>query len=1344
MAGGISKAEEMLESSGRNLYSLGSRITIGLSAPLAGAVGMLGKLAMDFDQAMTESLAIMDGVNSEMRLKMEDQAKIISTTTKFTAAEAAKAYYDLASSGLTAEQSLEALPVAATFAQASMMDLSKATESLSAIQAAMGLKSADAAENMRGMARVSDVLVEVNNRALGKTEDFTAALVRSGGSLKLYNKSIEEGAAVLGAYADKGVKGSTAGQQLYMVLRDLSSAAVKFPERFEKAGIAVFDAAGKMRNMADISDDMTKKLGPMSDAGKRAEIQFLGLTSRSQNALLPLLGMGDRIRELQTALEGAGGSAEKVAEKQMQSLQNQVHVATEKFKNMGIALADQFMPIIIDTLIPLIEKLANYLSGWIKWLDGVDDGWKRVIVAVGGALIVLGPLVMMLGSIFSAASVLLTPLRMLTGLLGSMGAMGVTPGAGLISLLSNPYVLGGAAVILGLALAWKKWKDTFYDSSQGKTGQLLEGAQDASGHMLYTLKQANEELGKIQGKMSSGMPAGMSITIGGHPFGAGADVGAGGPTPQPDVKPTKTPAREQNLLDRISGKQTLADAEDWARAIENLGGVWNIAEGDLKSAYKVFEDATDRLEKNGLGASKTAGYYRELRQQILYTDDAYNEMFKTLGKIEAGGALKDLTSSNLPGYVSGAGIIDEKVFERMSSLEAGGGSKAIGPGMFGGTFIAAADLRKQSDEMIKSSSFWGKQMDVITHNFGQMASEMGKLGRSMGGAFGEFLMNVAEFSQEMQLAGQGGKGMKTGASLFGKGGATNMLSGGMQMAQGALEGYAAFQGATNSGNMGMNVLGGAATGAQMGMQMAGPWGAAVGAAVGIVAAVIKGKPEWARAADDIGRDMGVHISDALGQAIADTEKKEGVGRVEATLMHLNEIIKEAGGLNEKNLATFTGKLRDAFSGVETGALSAAQATKILDDNFEDFVKASTDGYGFIGDSLKEIITLNDKFGTDSKKIGEFLKASGVAALEGFMTVADVMLEPFATLHDQLEKDHAAIDKLEEDGKKGSEEWSKAVKTFNDDITKQAALTGDAKQTLDDLGIQAVSTFAAAVAAGTPWGEALKNAAPMLAGLRQAYSDMGINIDDVALKQLLFEADFLDKNPKLISGVQGLGAQIVNLTNMNLLNADSLAAMERTGFAMFKKIEAASIEMGGTSEDALSLMQDFLHKAEKAAKDLGVPLDDNTLALIDQSKELGIWSDKGGTATDKLIAGMSTLVDKVSTLIDKLSGVTQGINDIPKEVNVGVHYREDHEDVTPGGGGREREMAVGGIAYGRTHALIGEGPEPEVVAPLSRLRDILRLNTGSNVVYAVLNVDGREIARTVVEYTPQVLRESGLL
>ncbi len=345
-------------------------------AAIVGLGVVAVKAFAGFDDAMTKSLAIMGDVSDEMRDRMETAARDVAKATLFSAEQAAESYFFLASAGLDAAQSIEALPKVAAFAQAGNFDMALATDLLTDAQSALGLSVDDTAENLENMTLVSDVLVKANTLANATVQQFSESLTnKAGPALRAVNKPIAEGVAVLAVFADQGIKGAQAGTQLAIVLRDLQTKAIKNADEFAALGISVFDSEGNMRNMADIVGDLEVGLDGMSDAQAKATLLQLGFSDKSISSLQALLGQSEAIREYQTELEKMGGITDEVANKQLESFTAQMSLLKSAVMDVLITLGGM--------LVPLLLKLGKFLSGKVlpaveKFIKGFRGGFKNM------------------------------------------------------------------------------------------------------------------------------------------------------------------------------------------------------------------------------------------------------------------------------------------------------------------------------------------------------------------------------------------------------------------------------------------------------------------------------------------------------------------------------------------------------------------------------------------------------------------------------------------------------------------------------------------------------------------------------------------------------------------------------------------------------------------------------------------------------------------------------------------------------------------------------------------------------------------------------------------------------
>jgi TP901 family phage tail tape measure protein len=343
-----------------------------VGAGVAVFAGLAVKSFASFDDAMTQSTAIMGNLSDDMKNKMSDAAREMARTTTFSATEAAKSFYFLASAGLDAESSIMALPKVAKFAQAGMFDMALATDLLTDAQSALGLTIRnDAVANMNNMVRVSDVLVKANTLANASVEQFSSALTnKAGAAMKAVGMDIEEGVAVLAAFADQGIKSEESGTQFGIVLRDLQTKALANTEQFAKYGVTVFDSSGELRNMADIIADVEGALEGQSDATKKQTLLEMGFSDKSVASMMALIGTSESIRLYEEQLRLASGTTEEIAAKQLTSLSAQLKIAKNNLNDVAITIGEK--------LAPFVRAMAIIFQNFGKIVgeEGVGAGLK--------------------------------------------------------------------------------------------------------------------------------------------------------------------------------------------------------------------------------------------------------------------------------------------------------------------------------------------------------------------------------------------------------------------------------------------------------------------------------------------------------------------------------------------------------------------------------------------------------------------------------------------------------------------------------------------------------------------------------------------------------------------------------------------------------------------------------------------------------------------------------------------------------------------------------------------------------------------------------------------------------
>jgi len=375
---GVTGATKALDDLGK---AAGVALLAVAAASAAIAVASVREFAK-FDGALVKSQAIMGDLTKAMEDDMADAARAVAKATTFSAEQAAESFFFLASAGLDAKSSIAALPSVAAFAQAGMFDMARATDLLTDAQSALGLTiKNDAVANMENMVKISDVLVRANTLANASVEQFSTALTtKAGAALKALGKDVEEGVAVLAAFADQGIKGELAGTQLGIVLRDLTTKAITNKGAFTEMGIAVFDSTGDMNNLGDIIGDIEGALSGMSDETQKATLLQLGFSDKSLASLQALLGTSEAIKTYETELRSSMGYTEQVANKQLDTFNSQLKLLESAIIDVAIEIGEELTPYIQD-LIPVLQNLLPVIGK--KIADAIKEvDWAQLITDV--------------------------------------------------------------------------------------------------------------------------------------------------------------------------------------------------------------------------------------------------------------------------------------------------------------------------------------------------------------------------------------------------------------------------------------------------------------------------------------------------------------------------------------------------------------------------------------------------------------------------------------------------------------------------------------------------------------------------------------------------------------------------------------------------------------------------------------------------------------------------------------------------------------------------------------------------------------------------------------------------
>lgn len=310
--------------------------------------------AADFEQAMSRVQAAT-GASAQEMAQLNQAAQDAGATTKFSATETAGALENLAKAGLSAGDSIQALPAVLALAQAGDIDLGQASEYVTKAVMGMGLAFTDAA-------RVADVLALGANATNTSVEGLAQALSYAAPIAQAAGVSLEGTVAIMGKLADAGIDASRSGTAVANMMSQFSDSSSPFKRALAEAGIT--------------TNNFEQALHQLAIAGPKGEKAILAVGLNAGPALRSLLNQGmGALDELKTKLEGSAGSAAAAAKVMQDNLAGSMGVLGNVWKTVSTALGTPVLPVLKDG----VDQLAAALRGAVA--DGTIGKFGEAIAA---------------------------------------------------------------------------------------------------------------------------------------------------------------------------------------------------------------------------------------------------------------------------------------------------------------------------------------------------------------------------------------------------------------------------------------------------------------------------------------------------------------------------------------------------------------------------------------------------------------------------------------------------------------------------------------------------------------------------------------------------------------------------------------------------------------------------------------------------------------------------------------------------------------------------------------------------------------------------------------------------
>lgn len=396
---GLKKGGAATKALGEGITDLGSSMTLGLTVPIVAAGGAAISVAANFDDAMSQVQGALGDASADTE-GLRQLALQLGSDTVFSATEAAQAMVELAKGGLTeADIKGGALAASMDLAAAGQLNLADAAETTVQMMGSFGLGAGDAT-------RIANALAGAANASSADVSDLTQAMSQCSAQASLAGWSLEDTAAALALFADHGVKGSDAGTSLKTMLQRLSAPTDQAADAMEAYGLEVRDSNGKMKDITGIADELTGKLGTLSDAERDAALQTIFGSDASRAAAI-LMQSGSEGLQKYIAATNDATAAETMANAQKGEL-------SWALENMGGAIESASIAF-GSALAPAITAVAGVIGNVAEAFASLPSGAQTAIAVVLALVAAVGPLLVVFGSVVAMLPALSENLLMLGG-----------------------------------------------------------------------------------------------------------------------------------------------------------------------------------------------------------------------------------------------------------------------------------------------------------------------------------------------------------------------------------------------------------------------------------------------------------------------------------------------------------------------------------------------------------------------------------------------------------------------------------------------------------------------------------------------------------------------------------------------------------------------------------------------------------------------------------------------------------------------------------------------------------------------------------------------------------------
>lgn len=411
------KKLQKIEEAGEKVSNVGKKMSVGVTAPIvaAGAAGLAA--FSEVDEAL-DTIITKTGATGDVADSLATSFENVGSNTHLELQTVGEAIGEVNTQFGFMDKKLEdSTNYILQFAEINGTDVSQ-----SAIYARQAIEAYDLSYD--DLNKVLDVTTKTSQNTGQAVDSLFDSAIKGAPQIKQLGLSFGEGVTLLGQFEQAGVDGNAA-------LSSLSKATVAYAKDGKSLSEGLGELQDKIKNASSETDAINAaaevfgtKGGPrMADAIRRGTLN---------------------LEDLAKIADESQGSVGETFEATLDPIDK----SNQAMNNAKLALADVGESVQIS-LLPFFEMAIDALKSFKGWWDSLDQGTKNWIITLAGIAAVIGPALVVIGTLMSSVTKITAGVKDLATVWSGLGKLfGLSGGWFAVAVIAI------AALVAGLVWAY--------------------------------------------------------------------------------------------------------------------------------------------------------------------------------------------------------------------------------------------------------------------------------------------------------------------------------------------------------------------------------------------------------------------------------------------------------------------------------------------------------------------------------------------------------------------------------------------------------------------------------------------------------------------------------------------------------------------------------------------------------------------------------------------------------------------------------------------------------------------------------------------------------------------------